>query len=110
MEIISEKVNGITILEVETDTLDAANTDAFKDKILPFLGENDQIVLNLSAVSFVDSSGCGTLLSCFNRMKKKGGVLKICGVQQHILEVLDLIRLDRIIDIFKTRDAALKSF
>lgn len=109
MEIITEKIGSVIVLTIETDVLDAGNTDAFKASISPLLDNNEQVILNLTKLTFIDSSGCGTLLSCYNQMKRKNGRLLICGVQEQVLQVFDLIRLDRIIDIYKTRDAALES-
>ncbi len=109
MEIITEELDSAIVLTIETDVLDAGNTDAFKASIFPFLDNNEQVILDLSQLTFIDSSGCGTLLSCYNQMKSKSGRLKIFGVQEQILQVFDLIRLDRIIDIFNTKDAALEN-
>jgi anti-sigma B factor antagonist len=110
MEIITEKINGALILKVDTDVLDAGNTDAFKASISPLLDGNDHVILDLTKLTFIDSSGCGTLLSCYNQVKSKGRMFKVYGVQEQILQVFDLIRLDRIVDIFKTKEAALKGF
>lgn len=110
MQINIEKKNDILILKADIDVLDAGNTDAFKAALFPLVNGNTQILLDLTKLTFIDSSGCGTLLSCYNRVKHGGGAFKICGVQKQILETFDLIRLDRIIDVFKTREAALKEF
>jgi anti-sigma B factor antagonist len=110
MDIITEKTNGVIIMKVEIDVMDAGNTDAFKAAISPLLNGNNRVLLDLTRLTFIDSSGCGTLLSIYNRVKSSGGMLKIYGVQEQILEIFDLIRLDRIIDVFKTKEAALKEF
>ena len=110
MEITTEKTNGVIVLKVEIDVLDAGNTNAFKAAISPLLNGNNRVLLDLTKLTFIDSSGCGNLLSCYNQMKNRGGMLKICGVREQVLEIFDLIRLDRIIDIFKTKEAALKEF
>lgn len=109
MEIITEQKDDAIVVTPETDVLDAGNTDAFKAAIFPILDDHKQVILDLAKLAFIDSSGCGTLLSCYNRMKSNNGKLKIFGVQEQVLQVFDLIRIDRIIDIFETKDAALES-
>ncbi|MBC8199391.1 MAG: STAS domain-containing protein, partial [Desulfobacteraceae bacterium] len=93
-----------------TEVLDAGNTDEFKTGFASIAEESKKILLELSRVRFIDSSGCGSLLSCLRQAKSSGGDLKICRVQETVRTVFELVRMDRVIDIFESREEAVKAF
>ena len=57
------------------------------------------IVVDLSDVSYIDSSGLATLVECLKGTKQYDGVLRLSGVNERIGDVFKLARLDRIFDI-----------
>jgi anti-sigma B factor antagonist len=76
----------------------------------PILQDCRKLVLDLSRVQFVDSRGCGAILSCLKHVSEAGGDLKLCQVARAVRMVFELIRLHRICEIVGTRDDALKAF
>jgi anti-sigma B factor antagonist len=89
---------------------DAGCADDFKHAITPVLNETRKLVLDLAAVEFIDSRGCGAILHCLKRLNEKGGELRICQVRPFVRSVFELIRLHRICEILPTRDEAIRSF
>jgi anti-sigma B factor antagonist len=69
-----------------------------------------RLVLDLGQVQFIDSSGCGAILSCLKALTGHGGDLKLCRITPTVRNVFKLIRLDKICDLFDTRDAAVRAF
>jgi anti-sigma B factor antagonist len=67
------------------------------------------VVLDLSQVRFVDSSGLGSILSCLRQMNAKGGELNLCGITKQVRALFDLVRMHRIFDIYDTRDEAVRA-
>lgn len=110
MELSTEKIGEITVVSVLTEVLDASNTEEFKKGFASIAEKNQNILLELSRVNFVDSSGCGSLLSCLRQVKSSGGELKVCGVQEAVRTLFELVRMDRIIDIFDSKQEAVKAF
>ena len=110
MELSTEKIGEITVVSVLTEVLDASNTEEFKKGFASIAEKNQNILLELSRVNFVDSSGCGSLLSCLRKVKSSGGELKVCGVQEAVRTLFELVRMDRIIDIFDSKQEAVKAF
>ena len=110
MDITSEKVGDVTVVVLEGDHLDASNTREFKRDLTALLPPGAKVVMDLGKVQFVDSSGCGALLSCLKTLTENHGDLKICQVNKYVRQVFDLIRLHRICDVFDTRDEAVKAF
>lgn len=112
MELSTEEIGDITVVAVLTEVLDAGNTDEFKTGFASILNESNKnkMVFEMSNVRFVDSSGCGTLLFCQKQLSKLGGNLKLCGVQESVRSLFELVRMDRVIDIFDSKEEAVKSF
>lgn len=110
MELSTEEIGEVTVVSVLTQVIDAGNADEFKTGFDSIVKESKKIVLELSRVNFIDSSGCGSLLSCHRQTKSLGGDLKICGVQEMVRTLFDLVRMYRVIDIFNSKEEAVKAF
>ncbi|MDI6688612.1 MAG: STAS domain-containing protein [Desulfobacterales bacterium] len=110
MELSTENIDDVTVVSLLTEVLDASNADEFKTGFASIAEESKKIILELSRVRFIDSYGCVSLLSCFRQVKGSGGDLKICRVQETVATVFELVRLDRAIDVFESREDAIKAF
>ena len=106
------KDNGVAILiEVNEDRLDAHNSGELKTQMLSFFDEGkNNLVIDLKAVRFVDSSGLGSLVSGFKNASARNGNLKLCGLQPQVRSMFELTRLHRVFEIFPDSDEALASF
>jgi anti-sigma B factor antagonist len=105
-----EKVGNVAVVTVNLEQLDASNADDFRRDMTPVLQESRKVVLDLHRVQFVDSRGCGAILSCLKHLSGAGGDLKLCNVAKPVKTVFELIRLHRICEITNTRDEAIKAF
>ena len=110
MELKTEQVNGVSVVTVPCDTLDASNAGEFKTAAEPLIEDRAKIVFDLSRLQFVDSSGCGALLSCLRKVTGSGGDMKLCGVQKPVRVLFELVRMHRIMDVYNTRDEALAAY
>ncbi len=110
MEVNIDKVQGVTFVVVEGDSLDASNTPEFKRGFAPAVEPNGKIVLDLARVQFVDSSGCGAILACLRQITQAGGDLKLCSVSRPVRSLFELVRMHRILEICDNREAAIRSF
>lgn len=110
MKLTTNKKESIIDVCFENETLDAGNSDEFKEAIAPVIAEGEKVAFDLRKVSFVDSSGCGALLSCLRKINASDGELKLYGVQKPVRTLFELVRMHRVVDIFNTRKEALGSF
>jgi anti-sigma B factor antagonist len=92
------------------ETLDANNADDFRGDMEPALRDARKLVLDLSKVTFLDSRGCGAILSCLKRVTEASGDLKLCHVTRPARIIFDLIRLHRICEIVDTKEQAIAAF
>src|ERR671927_301285 len=110
MEIPVDKVDDVAIALIPVDELDASNAPELKRNIAPVLDANMKLVIDLSKLHFVDSSGLGAMLSCLRQLSSKGGDLKLCGMSSQVRIAFELVRMHRIFDIFPTKEEAVRAF
>jgi anti-sigma B factor antagonist len=110
MEPMVEKIGDVTIVAVNVEEFDASNADVFRRAIAPVLKDCRKLVLDLDRVQFVDSRGCGVILSCLKQISPTGGDLKLCRVTPPVRMVFELIRMHNICEIVNTREEAVQAF
>ncbi|MGO8756052.1 MAG: STAS domain-containing protein [Gallionellaceae bacterium] len=110
MEIAVDKIDSIAVATVPVDELDASNAGEFKRDMAPVLQANTRLVLDLSRLRFVDSSGLGAMLSCLRQLSAKNGDLKLCGMSKQVRGLFELVRMHRIFDIYGTKEEAVHAF
>jgi len=100
----------VAVATIPVDELDASNAAELKRDIAPILEANTRLVIDLSPLHFVDSSGLGAMLSCLRQLSAKGGDLKLCGMSKQVRGLFELVRMHRIFDIFGTKEEAVRAF
>ncbi len=110
MDFHTEQVGDIMVVELPVKSLDASNSQEFKRDISSLLEANSKVIFDMAKLGFVDSSGCGAILSCLKKIKGKRGELKICGLQDRVSDLLKLMRLERVFDIKTTKEDAINAF
>ena len=110
MELAVVRVGDVATVAVPVDELDASNSSELKRDIAPVLQANGKLVLDLSRVRFMDSSGLGAMLSCLRQLTARKGDLKLCGMSKQVRGAFELVRLHRIFDIYGSREEATRAF
>ena len=104
---ISEEHHGdILVLRVGETRLDAAKAPALRTELLRHIDAgHSQIVLDLSATEFMDSSGLGALVSAVKRLGSSG-TLSIAGAHGAVTRLFTLTRMDRVFALHANTEAA----
>ena len=110
MAIAFEKMGDVTVAVVPREELDASNSEEFKREVAPLLEATVKLVLDLSRLRFVDSSGLGAFISCLRKLNAKGGDVKLCGMSKQVRAVFELVRMHRVFDIYGTKEEAVRAF
>jgi anti-sigma B factor antagonist len=110
MKLHHEKVGGVTVATFTDSDLDARNARAVKEELSELLADSPRLVLDMSELEFVDSSGLGAILSALRLAGALGGDLKLCCMARPVRALFELVRMHRIIDILNTRAEALAAF
>jgi anti-sigma B factor antagonist len=100
----------VAVLTVPVEDLDASNAEEFKRDMAPVVDAHTKLVVDLSRLRFVDSSGLGAFISALRKLNAKGGDLKLCGMAKPVRAVFELVRMHRIFDIWATSEEAVRAF
>lgn len=101
MKLESEHRGNILVIRAVNDRIDAAGAIQFKERMREIVEEpSERVVLDLSNVMFLDSSGLGAVVSV---MKALGPVrrLELSGLTPTVEKVLRLTRMDSVFIIHK---------
>ena len=66
-----------------------------------------QLVVDLSRVTYLDSSGLAVLIEAMQNVEKYGGRFALAGMQETVRSIFDIARLDQVFRIFTDVDSAL---
>lgn len=92
-----------TVLHVPWATLDYEVSAALRALLQTAHQPGTALVLDLSQVSFVDSSALGVLVSAHRRLRAEGSALLVSGVDERVLRVLRISGLVRHLHIIEAR-------
>lgn len=106
-----EYTDGVTVALLAGEYLDASNVGEFKREIVPVLvsAGNRIVILDISNINFVDSTGLGSLLACLRQLQRTGGDMKLCGMNKQVRALFELVRMHRIFDIYNSKAEALQA-
>jgi anti-sigma B factor antagonist len=110
VEINVRKANNATVLDLNGPFI-MADAPNFKARVRELIdGGAKQIAVNLSAVSYLDSSGIGAIVGAFSAVKGAGGQCKFFAPSTQVLKVLKMVRLESVLDLRQDEATALSSF
>jgi anti-sigma B factor antagonist len=110
MNVLSSESEGVLVSRIDARVLDASTARAFKDTMKPLLTQDAKLVLDLSKVEFIDSSGLGALVSCLREAHVNGGEIKLFGLSKSARALFELVRMHRVFEVFNTSEEAIKSY
>jgi anti-sigma B factor antagonist len=110
MELTVERYGQVALVRLPGDHIDAANVIDFKEAMQVVVAESSQVVIDLSTIRFVDSAALGALLALLRDVTNVGGDLKVCRAGPQVKAILELVRLDQLIEVSETAESAVRSF
>jgi anti-sigma B factor antagonist len=99
------EVHGELLLVRVGGEVDMSWSQSIRKTILEALGKSDAVGVDLSAVSYIDSSGIAALVEGFQSARGKGQKFALVGSSAAVKAVLQLARLDRVFPMVDTLDA-----
>ncbi|MCU1244018.1 MAG: anti-anti-sigma factor [Candidatus Acidoferrum typicum] len=111
LKITNSETNGTSVMKLDGRIVVGEEDNALRDKLKNLIAEGKkQIILNMSRVESIDSSGLGTLFAAHLSAKAEGASLKLCDLGCRFQEVLKTTRLATVFQVCNTEAAAVKSF
>ena len=106
MNFTSRSLDGIELITVDADRIDAAVAIQFKDRMREHMADaTGRVVLDLHKVEFIDSSGLGAIVAVMKLMPQ-GAKLELAGLTQSVDKVFRMTRMDSIFTIHSDAESA----
>jgi anti-sigma B factor antagonist len=111
MTVSTRQVDGVTIVDLSGRiTLDEGST-LLRDTIKQLASQGQKhVLLNLSEVHYIDSSGIGELVNAFTTMRDQGGELKLLNLTRKVHDLIQITKLHTVFDIKDDEAAAIQAF
>ena len=110
MKIELQQDNGLTTATLDATRLDASIAPEFKSAMEDIiLSGNDQLILDISKLSFMDSSSLGAMVAVLKQIGGTGKMV-ILGASGAVLELFKLTRMDRIFTLTDDLETAKQYF
>ncbi len=106
-KIASRQSGAKTIVDIDAQNVDFRNCEAIKSAVANMVAQGQKdILLNLSKVSFMDSSGLSVILFCKRACEEGSGTFGVYGLQNYVNNLVNLTNLNKTIEIYQTETEA----
>ncbi|HYY55814.1 MAG TPA: STAS domain-containing protein [Pyrinomonadaceae bacterium] len=111
LHIKERQMENVVVLDMDGNMRIGEGGVVFHETIRRLLEEGRRkILLNLSGVDYIDSSGLGELIASHNVLKKNGGQVKLLHLTKRVRELMVITKLLTIFDVYESESEALESF
>lgn len=107
LETSTRRADGFEVLDVSGE-IDVYTAPQFKEAVNSIIaaGQKD-LIINMARVTYMDSSGFGTLLSATKRLRPEGGTVNLVACNSAIERMLKITRLNTVFGTFGSVEEAL---
>lgn len=111
LKITNNETNGTSVVTLDGRIVLGEESKSLRENLKSLVaGGKKQIVLNMDNITYIDSTGLGTLVASQVSAKNQGASLKLCNLGRRFQELLQLTKLVTVFDVCNTEAAAVASF
>lgn len=110
LELSTRNVDGIAVVDCHGRMIFGEESASLRDAVKNLLAMNNQIVLNLGGVNYIDSGGLGTLVALYTTARNAGGSIKLAALTQRVGDLLQVTKLLTVFEVFDTVEEAVGSY
>jgi anti-sigma B factor antagonist len=101
----------VGVIEVKGSLVGGDETDELRAAIADFAQQgNKKLIIDLSKVTYLNSTAIGVLMSGHLTYTRNKGVVKLCGINKNISNIFVISKLTMIFDVCETQSDAVKAF
>jgi len=111
MKATTRSVNGIELIKLDGKITIGSGDQQLRDVITTALTSGkDKILLDMSGVTTIDSSGIGELVGSYTTVANRGGKLKLLHLPSKLNELLHVTQLITVFEVYENEQEAVSSF
>jgi len=93
----------VTVITLEGNLMGGPDASTLNTMLHQLLADGKKrVVLDLSGVQFINSSGLGLLIGGVNAMRSAGGTLKVAGASEKVRGLIKITKLEQVFELFPT--------
>jgi anti-anti-sigma factor len=100
----------VTVVDCAGKLVAGLDVQSLNEQVRSCLDNHASVVVNLGAVTFIDSSGLGLLVRLANTTRNSGPGLRFCGANDQIQKILELTKLKDVLRVHATEEQAIEAF
>jgi len=109
LETATREIDSVKVLDV-TGEIDVYTAPQFKEAVNSILESGQKhLIINMAGVTYMDSSGFGTLLSATKRLRPQGGTVNLVKCNSSIDRILSITRLNTIFGTYNSVEEAIEA-
>jgi len=111
VKLTTRQVGDVTVIDAAGRITLGEAASSFRDEVRDLAAKGEKkLLLNLSEVSYIDSSGIGEMVSSFTTVTNHGGQLKLLGLNKRVKDLLQITKLYTVFEVFDDEASAVRSF
>jgi anti-anti-sigma factor len=111
MELSLEQIGDVHVVRVPEAKLTYPVLTPFFTEVRGIVAEGARkLVIELGAVSYIDSAAIGCLMDIYRLLEGRGGAMKLSGIQPRVETMLAMVGVTKILDIHRDEAAAVAAF
>jgi anti-sigma B factor antagonist len=111
LDVRQRQAGDVTILDMSGSIRIGEGSIALRDSVRRLVNDGkNKVLLNLSGVNYMDSSGVGELIANYTTLSREGGQLKLLNLTDKIQSLLVITKLLTVFDSYDNEAEALSSF
>lgn len=104
------RVGYVTVVDCAGKLIAGENADSLHDQVRRCIDSHTSVIVNLGAVTFIDSSGLGLLVRLVTTTRNSPVGLRFCGANDQVRRILDLTNLRGVLKVHDTEQQAIEAF
>jgi anti-sigma B factor antagonist len=110
LRLSTRTVDGITVVDCDGRLVFGEESANLRDTVKSLLSQNNQLVLNLGGINYIDSGGLGTLVALYTTARSAGGAIKLAALTQRVGDLLQVTKLLTVFEVYDSVEEAVQSF
>lgn len=109
--VVKDKMLGDVVILAVDGEINFNSSPDFRKSFLKVLDSKaKKVVINLSNVAYVDSSGLATLVEALQKIKGNGGRLRLTNLSAKVKSLFEITKLEKLFEIFASEEDAVRTF
>jgi len=110
-KVSTREIGDVTVIDMDGRITLGEGSSLLRDLIKEKLASGHRkIVMNLSGINYIDSTGLGELVSGYRLIKSQGGELRLLNLNKKVSDLLQITKLYAIFDIYTNETQAVSGF